>query len=345
MESVYQSIKDLNKVELREEALKELSKKREGVTELAPLLWHSPGAIAALLQEIYSYRIHDFDLNHGFEELLIKGLKSYNYDPIEFEAYLGNLRKNNFYFKAVQSNRVCNALALLQVLAAHHETRTQFLHANIPFYLYPFLNTNNQSRPFEYLRLTSLGVIGTLVKTDEPDVIAFLLSSGIIPHCLTIMEHGSELSRTVATFIMEKLLLDDYGLQYICQTFERFKHVASILTAVVNHLAREPSGRLLKHVVRCYLRLSDHANARTQLSTMLPASLLDNTFQNFLDKDPSTKRWLSMAMRTILGGPGNADAQPHSGMDLPHGNMSINLPDSRPGSIPGGANLSGGGSN
>uniref|UniRef100_A0A5B7A2C2 Uncharacterized protein n=1 Tax=Davidia involucrata TaxID=16924 RepID=A0A5B7A2C2_DAVIN len=36
--------------------------------------------------------------------------------------------------------------------------------AHIPLYLYPFLNTRSNSRPFEYLRLTSLGVIGALVK-------------------------------------------------------------------------------------------------------------------------------------------------------------------------------------
>lgn len=37
--------------------------------------------------------------------------------------------------------------------------------AHIPMYLYPFLNTvMSKSRPFEYLRLTSLGVIGALVK-------------------------------------------------------------------------------------------------------------------------------------------------------------------------------------
>lgn len=36
--------------------------------------------------------------------------------------------------------------------------------AHIPLYLYPFLNTVSKTRPFEYLRLTSLGVIGALVK-------------------------------------------------------------------------------------------------------------------------------------------------------------------------------------
>lgn len=36
--------------------------------------------------------------------------------------------------------------------------------AHVPLFLYPFLNTVSKTRPFEYLRLTSLGVIGALVK-------------------------------------------------------------------------------------------------------------------------------------------------------------------------------------
>ena len=53
------------------------------------------------------------------------------------------------------------------------------------------------------LRLTSLGVIGALVKMDDSDVINFLLTTEIIPLCLRIMENGSDLSKTVATFIVQ----------------------------------------------------------------------------------------------------------------------------------------------
>lgn len=35
----------------------------------------------------------------------------------------------------------------------------------------------------------------------------------------------------VATFILQKILLDDTGLAYICQTYERFSHVAMILVS------------------------------------------------------------------------------------------------------------------
>src|ERR1700733_15779359 len=108
--------------------------------------------------------------------------------------------------------------------------------AHIPLFLYPFLNTTSKSRPFEYLRLTSLGVIGALVKNDSSEVINFLLSTEIIPLCLRIMETGTELSKTVAIFIVQKILLDETGLTYICHTYERFFAVGTVLSNMVNQL-------------------------------------------------------------------------------------------------------------
>lgn len=197
-QQVYQWINELSNPDTRENALLELSKKRESVPDLAPMLWHSFGTTAALLQEIVNI-----------------------YPTI-----------NPATLTAHQSNRVCNALALLQCVASHPETRSVFLQAQIPLFLYPFLHTTSKTRPFEYLRLTSLGVIGALVKTDEQEVITFLLTTEIIPLCLRIMEAGSELSKTVATFILQKILLDDSGLSYICQTYDRFSHVAIILVGI-----------------------------------------------------------------------------------------------------------------
>ncbi|KAM9850938.1 CCR4-NOT transcription complex subunit 9 isoform 1-T1 [Aulostomus maculatus] len=300
-EKIYQWINELSSPETRENALLELSKKRESVPDLAPMLWHSCGTIAALLQEIVNI-----------------------YPSI-----------NPPTLTAHQSNRVCNALALLQCVASHPETRSAFLAAHIPLFLYPFLHTVSKTRPFEYLRLTSLGVIGNLlspvleltfeiiiiiiiifytlsallvcapgalVKTDEQEVINFLLTTEIIPLCLRIMESGSELSKTVATFILQKILLDDTGLAYICQTYERFSHVAMILGKMVLQLSKEPSARLLKHVVRCYLRLSDNLRAREALRQCLPDQLKDSTFAQVLKDDTTTKRWLAQLVKNLQEG-------------------------------------------
>ncbi|KAL4860705.1 hypothetical protein BDV12DRAFT_181201 [Aspergillus spectabilis] len=246
----------------REAALMELSKKREQVPELALVIWHSFGVMTALLQEIISVY------------------------PL----------LNPSQLTAAASNRVCNALALLQCVASHNETRTLFLNAHIPLFLYPFLNTTSKSRPFEYLRLTSLGVIGALVKNDSSDVINFLLTTEIIPLCLRIMETGSELSKTVAIFIVQKILLDDIGLAYICATYERFYAVGTVLSNMVTQLVEQQTVRLLKHVVRCFLRLSDNSRAREALRQCLPEPLRDATFSSILRDDAATKRCLAQLL-------------------------------------------------
>lgn len=265
MQSAEQLVLDLSNPELRENALLELSKKRELFQDLAPLLWNSFGTIAALLQEIVSI----------YPVLSPPNLTS------------------------TQSNRVCNALALLQCVASHPSTRMSFLSAQMPLYLYPFLNTTSKSRPFEYLRLTSLGVIGALVKVDDTEVISFLLSTEIIPLCLRTMEMGSELSKTVATFIMQKILLDDVGLDYICTTAERFFAVGRVLGNMVASLAEQRSPRLLKHIVRCYLRLSDNPRACDALRSCLPDMLRDATFSTCLHEDPTTRRWLQQLLNNV----------------------------------------------
>ncbi|KAG0338164.1 Cell differentiation protein RCD1 [Podila horticola] len=166
-------------------------------------------------------------------------------------------------------------------------------YAHIPLFLYPFLNTTSKTRPFEYLRLTSLGVIGALVKNDNTEVITFLLSTEIIPLCLRIMETGSELSKTVAIFIVQRILLDDMGLAYICQTYERFYAVGTVLSNMVHQLVDTLAVRLLKHVVKCYLRLSDNPRAREALRQCLPEPLRDATFAQALKDDVTTKRCLA----------------------------------------------------
>eukprot|EP00256_Glycine_max_P055075 XP_014622095.1 CCR4-NOT transcription complex subunit 9 isoform X2 [Glycine max] len=262
--SVEHLVLQLNNPDLRENALHELSK-RELFQDLAPLLWNSFGTMSALLQEIVS---------------IFPVISPPNLTP-------------------AQSTRVCNALALFQCVASHLDTRMQFLHAHIPLYLYPFLNTTSKSRPFEYLRLTSLGVIGALVKVDDTKVISFLLSTEIIPLCLRSMEMGSELSKTVATFIVQKILLDEIGLKYICTTAERFYAVAQVLGNMVETLVEQPSSRLLKHIIRCYLRLSDNQSACKALRTCLPDMLRDATFSNCLREDPTARMWLQQLLHNI----------------------------------------------
>ena len=97
-EKIFLLVLELTNPEQRETALLELSKRRETFADLAPILWHSFGTISALLQEIVAIY------------------------PLLSPPSL----------TAQASNRVCNALALLQCVASHPETRTLFLNGERP---------------------------------------------------------------------------------------------------------------------------------------------------------------------------------------------------------------------
>ena len=191
------------------------------------------------------------------------------------------------------------------------------------------------------------------MKMDDPDVINFLLQTEIIPLCLRIMESGSELSKTVATFIVQKVLLDEMGLQYVCATGERFYAVSAVLNNMIELLTVNPSVRLLKHIVRCYLRLSDNVQAREALRDCLPVSLRDETFQGALRDDLTVKKWLSQLLSVV--GPPNEGGSSGSGAlagglagglagALAGGRGSAGVGAAGPGSVGGvGMNLSTGG--
>ena len=281
-EEVKQIIKWVDQIKdesTREKALEELSHKRESLSDLALYIWYSTGTVATLLQEI----INTYQLLAPPKLTIAK------------------------------SNKACSVLALFQCVAAHPETRRPFLQAQIPIFLYPFLNTLNKSKPYEYIRLTALGVIGALVKVDNPDVITYLLNTEIIPLCLRIMERGSELSKTVACFIVQRILLDDSGLKYICEKQERLSAINTVLGFMIKN---KPSPRLVKHIIRSYCRLAENPEGKNLLKNNLPQEMKEVEFINSLDE--SSKKWLQNLNKLLKGERGGMIA------NTPNGNIGVN---------------------
>ena len=66
--------------------------------------------------------------------------------------------------------------------------------------------------------------------------------------------------------------------------------MGTVLSNMVQQLVEQQSIRLLKHVIRCYLRLSDNPRAREALRQCLPEPLRDRTFEGVLKDDGTTKR-------------------------------------------------------
>ena len=59
--------------------------------------------------------------------------------------------------------------------------------ANTPQFFYPFLGTTVNTDAFEYLKLTSLGVIGTLVKVYRDIDLDFMMLSQMTPNTIYLI--------------------------------------------------------------------------------------------------------------------------------------------------------------
>jgi len=260
---------ELRNPEKRDNALTELARNRDEDPDLAVLLWQSKFTVLILVQEIMA-------------------VYEYMSPPTLTPA---------------MSNRACNALALFQCIASHPKTRNELVECRIPVFLYPFLRANTSEttstsskttttqQPLDFLRLTSLGVIGALVKAEDERGTKFLLQNDYMPMGLNIIEHGNELTKIVSTFILLRILSTPEGLLHCCHTYERFSHVAFILGKVVAKLGDDiESGngdpkqqcKLLNKIIRCYVRLCDNEKALKALNECLPDRLKSDFFNKIL---------------------------------------------------------------
>lgn len=75
-----------------------------------------------------------------------------------------------------------------------------------------------------------------------------------------------------------------------------------MLSKMVGVLVEAPAPRLLKHIIRCYLRLADNLRAKEALRQCLPDALRNHTFDEALKDDATTSRWLAQLLYTVASG-------------------------------------------
>lgn len=135
---IYNLVIDLMDPGSREGALLELSKKREQYDDLALVLWHSFGKHRCYLLSFLRFKKHIGIMPTLLQEIVsVYPLLS----PPNLTAHV--------------SNRVCNALALLQCVASHSETRQLFLNGMIEYHsrcvIHKLTNKLQPTFPYSYI--------------------------------------------------------------------------------------------------------------------------------------------------------------------------------------------------
>ncbi|XP_074362908.1 cell differentiation protein rcd1-like [Apium graveolens] len=234
----------LREPEHREKAISSLTqiKKQGRIQDLALHIWRSISTVFLLLS------------------LVINGIIFFIAGSIIYKS----LTPEKLTMK--DSSKVCDVLVLFECLATHPQTKMQFLNGfselsesyvtfQIHCYLYPFLETEETSKPFQYLRLMSLGVIGGLLKeVGDPSTkvaVHCLLESGLFPLCLKSIEYGNELSQSTASWIMSRIMMQEQGLQYCCEPANRLCAIMKVFNDVIEKMQDEPSTTVLKNIIQC----------------------------------------------------------------------------------------------
>ncbi|XP_074363145.1 cell differentiation protein rcd1-like [Apium graveolens] len=272
----------LREPEHREKAISSLTqiKKQGRIQDLALHIWRSISTVFLLLSEVLSI------------------YKSLTPEKLTMK----------------DSSKVCDVLVLFECLATHPQTKMQFLNVQIHCYLYPFLETEETSKPFQYLRLMSLGVIGGLLKeVGDPSTkvaVHCLLESGLFPLCLKSIEYGNELSQSTASWIMSRIMMQEQGLQYCCEPANRLCAIMKVFNDVIEKMQDEPSTTVLKNIIQCYVILSDDpSRGCLLLRSFIPPILTTAPYIEALRARPITLKNLQDLFQKLSMGCGpNAEA-------------------------------------
>lgn len=112
------------------------------------------------------------------------------------------------------------------------------------------------------------------------------------------MKKGNSITRTVATFILKKILINNEGLEYVCKTWERFSAISQVLRQVALDIdpRREGDKKILKNVLTCFLKLSEKPANKDKLRKFIPEEYINN-IDSFTDEQNRT--WLRQIKQNL----------------------------------------------
>ncbi|KAL7720769.1 Cell differentiation protein rcd1 [Entamoeba marina] len=260
-------IADLADIEKRSAALDALSLITEKHPDIAIPLWYSYGTIVILLEEIVSV----------------------------YPYISGKHNETQSVSLQVINKRVCKALALLQTIASHPKTQQFLIKIDIIYFLTPIFALRQNEREIEYLRLTSLGVIGSMSKTRDPQIIKYLIDKEALTICIVSIQYATDISRVIATFILSKLFSDEFALEHACDGQEKVTAIFNLLCKTISNSVttkKDVNFRLIRYSLDCLCHLSTNTKATMYLHSLVNENkqlFKERLLDYILSKEPNLK--------------------------------------------------------
>lgn len=240
-------INELKDEEKRENAISKLSKYYDKNRNLPIYLWYSQGTMAILLQEVIgTYKFLSSD-------------------------------------KLTQENtaKIHAILCLFVSIASHHELKRKFVESKMPIFLYPFLKITSTTKQSEYIKLFTISLMSTLMKSEEPKIISFFINTEIIPILLKILDKSPLLSKIPVCMMIYLIVKTDEGLEYVCEEKMRYNGIILYMRQMLKNKHYQLS---IKHTLKTFLRLAENSKARIILKNTLLKEIKDKNFTKRLSE-------------------------------------------------------------
>ncbi|KAI5184740.1 CCR4-NOT transcription complex subunit 9 [Nematocida homosporus] len=171
------------------------------------------------------------------------------------------------------------------------EFREMCVSAQLPLFLYPILNLSSRADNIETIKTLSLTFISILLdeKEDNCKPIEFFKNTELVPLCLRNMELGSEKTKLAASQVFYSIISTRKGLEYTCQTYDRFMATSMILNSVLTQMETLQSPELLEIVIKTYTKLCGMPNAKIVFSKNRPQMLYAEHIREMVRSNPAVK--------------------------------------------------------
>lgn len=205
----------------------------------------------------------------------------------EISSFYDLLEKNQF--TSEDCDDICHLINILQIIAFKQEVRSEIIRIQLPFFLYPFLNSSNASNKNELIRIASLNFINVFIRSNDTEIIHFFRKTEIIPLTLKCMDIGTVVTKVLSSKIFLFIIKNKEGLKYAVQTAERFVAISVMLNLVLGHCINIKSNDVIRNILECYVILSTEENARLSFSSNFPKNLVNEKIMGKIKEDSVLK--------------------------------------------------------
>ncbi|KAL7674334.1 hypothetical protein ACOME3_000615 [Neoechinorhynchus agilis] len=251
----------------RHKAFMDLSRLLEAVEGLALLMWNTVGTSVMISVEIMN---------------MASRLTS-NQDPPSsaFLAYLHNLMRviRVFTLQPEIQNDIVNLGVIEAICGLLHHCQDHSIHND--------------------LKSICLAVIVALFKNRNQCVVKHLLDQDTLGWCLKEIRSSQNELDVVAASMFASLIFDDIGLNYVCRTYERIRHITNYLSASFCNMATIPRPKLYRIIIQIFLRISDNSTGRMALKSCLPECIRNGTLVEYFSEDSRLFQLTSLLLHNV----------------------------------------------